>query len=72
LKKEWLDQLMPVETNIIIFSIKPPFNSALLLEQFRKQDILVHPISHSQVRLVTHLDITPEMVAKTIQTIQNL
>jgi threonine aldolase len=72
LKKEWLDQLMPVETNIIIFSIKPPFNSALLLEQFRKQDILVHPISHSQVRLVTHLDITPDMVAKTIQTIQNL
>jgi threonine aldolase len=71
-EKEFVDSVMPVETNIIIFSLKAPYNSHSFLAKLKEQQILGHAISSSQVRLVTHLDITEEMVHKTIDTIKKL
>ncbi|MFL5740742.1 MAG: threonine aldolase family protein [Flavisolibacter sp.] len=71
-KKEFVDSVMPVETNIVIFSVKKPYSAKSLVEKLKDYNILGHPISSTQIRLVTHLDITPEMVDKTIDTIQKL
>lgn len=71
-KKDFVGEMLPVETNIIIFSLKQPWNSKCFVDKLKEQNILGHAISPTQVRLVTHLDVTPEMVEKTIDMINKL
>ena len=70
--KEWVEMVMPVETNIIIVEIKTPYTARLIAEELKKRDILCIPISASQIRMVTHLDIHEEMVRKTVAVIEQL
>jgi threonine aldolase len=71
-KKEFVSDILPVETNIIIFNLKPPFTAKAFTEKMKESGILVHPISPLSVRFVVHLDITSSMIEKTTDTIQNL
>lgn len=71
-KKDFVSEIMPVETNIIIFSLKQPWTSQKLVHKLSESNILGHPISSTQVRLVTHLDVSAEMVEKTIDVINKL
>ncbi|WP_121354609.1 low-specificity L-threonine aldolase [Flavisolibacter nicotianae] len=68
-KKDFVETVLPVETNIIIFSVKGRFTSPSLVARMKEENILWYAISPTQVRIVTHLDVTPEMIEKTIQTI---
>ncbi len=70
LEKDFVLDVLPVQTNIIIFSVKPPLTSKMFVEKLKEENILGYAISPTQVRLVTHLDITKEMVQKTINVIQ--
>ena len=70
--KDFVSYLLPVETNIIIFGVQPPYTPAQLVEKFKADGILIYPFSSSSIRLVLHLDITPQMVQKTINTINSL
>ena len=70
--KSFVDEILPVETNIIIFSIKNEMTPKLFIEKMKEQEILMYPISPTQVRVVVHLDITSEMIEKTIQIINQL
>ncbi|MGN6531402.1 MAG: threonine aldolase family protein, partial [Ginsengibacter sp.] len=72
LKKEFTGEMMPVETNIIIFEVKGNYTAKTLAETFKKNNILVSAISPSQIRMVLHLDVTKEMVEETISVIENL
>jgi len=50
-----------VETNIILFDISQTgMTASLLTEEMKKNGVLIHPIGKTQVRLVTHLDVTEE------------
>lgn len=68
-QKSFVQDILPVETNIIIFTLKD-MPAANFVQQMKEQNILVHAISHTQARIVTHLDITPDMVQRTIEAIQ--
>jgi len=70
-QKQFVKEVLPVETNIIIFSVGEPYTPQNLVARLKEYGIFGYAISPVQVRLVLHLDITPEMVEKTIQTIQN-
>ena len=70
--KNFVDEILPVETNIIIFSVKNEMTPKLFIEKMKEHQILMYPISPTQVRIVVHLDITKEMVEKTIQIISEL
>ena len=72
IKKDFVGRMMPVETNILIFEVIGKYNARSLAEQLKAPDILVIPISPTQVRMVLHLDITEEMVDKTIGVIEHL
>lgn len=65
-------ELMPVETNIIIFHVKEPFTAPSFVAKLKEHNILGYAIAPMSVRLVVHLDISKEMVQKTIDLIQNL
>jgi threonine aldolase len=71
-KKSFVGEILPVETNIIIFGLKQPWTSKVFVDKLKESGILGHPISPTQVRLVTHLDVTPVMVEKTIDVINKL
>lgn len=71
-KKEFIGEIYPVETNILIFEVKGTFTPALFTEKLREHDMLVTAISKTQVRMVLHLDVTEEMVLKTIKVIEEL
>ena len=71
-KKEFVEETLPVETNIIIFTLRYPYTAKSFVEKLNEFSILGYAISPIRVRLVTHLDITPEMVNKTIDIIQKL
>jgi threonine aldolase len=62
LKKDFIGKMLPVETNILIFEVLGSYTAASFVEYMKKYDILCIAISPIQVRMVTHLDIVPEMI----------
>jgi threonine aldolase len=71
-KKTFVEEVLPVETNIIIFSLKKELTAKDFVARLKEQDILAYAIGPQSVRLVLHLDITPQMVQRTIDVIQAL
>lgn len=69
--KKWLKQLLPVETNIIIFELNDD-TAHQFVDQLKEREILAYAIAPNRVRLVVHLDITPPMVKETINIISSL
>lgn len=70
--RDFTEKVLPVETNIIIFEVKKPMTAPELVARLKEKNILGYAIAPDKVRLVVHLDITGEMVHKTIETINSL
>jgi len=64
--------VLPVETNIIIFETIASATAATVVEKLKQKGILCSIVAADRVRLVVHLDITEEMVTKTIEIIKAL
>ena len=71
-KKDFIGNMLPVETNIIIFEVNGSLNPVSFAAKMRENDIKVTVISKTQVRIVLHLDVTEDMVLKTIKVIEQL
>ena len=71
-KKGFVQSILPVETNIIIFNVDTALPAKVLVQQLREFDILAIAIARDQVRFVTHLDISPAMVEQTVAAIEQL
>ncbi len=71
-KKDFVDVILPVETNIIIFSVKGDMTPKLFIDKMKENDIHMYPISPTQVRIVVHLDNTELMIEKTIEVISSM
>jgi threonine aldolase len=71
-KKIFIKQVLPVETNIIIFELNDPVTAPALVAKLKELDILGYAIAPNRVRLVVHLDISKEMVDQTIQKFSSL
>lgn len=72
LKKDFVGMIPPVETNIILFEVKGRFTPKELVAVLASKGILTIAMSPTQVRIVTHLDISEEMVKQTIREIESL
>lgn len=70
--KNFVTQVLPVETNIIIFELKDGLPAPDLVNKLKEQNILSYAIAPDRVRFVLHLDITKEMVSKTIEILSTL
>lgn len=72
-RKEFIGHIMPVETNIVIFEVKGNYCSAReFCDRLKQKDILCLPISQTQVRMVTHLDFTKEMLKGLIHVLESM
>lgn len=71
-KKDYIEEVLAVETNIVIATFKPGNDPALFQQKMKEKDILLYQISPNQIRLVTHLDISAEMIDKTLDAIKSI
>lgn len=71
-QKDFVKKVLPVETNIIIFEVMEPLTAAGLVNRLKEQDILSYAIAPDKVRLVVHLDITKDMVNRTLEIVASL
>lgn len=70
-KKSFVGKILPVETNILIFELVDRYSAGEFAAELDKFGVKVIPISAKQVRMVTHLDVSPEMVANLISIIKS-
>ena len=70
--KEFTGEIMPVETNIIIFEVNGKYTASQLSAKLKENGILAIAISPSQIRIVTHLNITALMTEQTVDIINKL
>ncbi|MCF6353198.1 MAG: aminotransferase class I/II-fold pyridoxal phosphate-dependent enzyme [Cyclobacteriaceae bacterium] len=65
----FVQEVMPVDTNIVIFLVD---SVEKRLAQFKKKGVLAVPFGDNQIRFVTHLDFTEEMLEKTVNIIEEI
>lgn len=58
----FVESLTPQETNIVIFKVVDTINSTDLINFLKDQNILVSAFGKNSIRIVTHLDITDDMI----------
>jgi threonine aldolase len=72
LKKDFVKEIFEVETNIVIAHIEGKYNATQLATVLKEKNILVIAMTPAFIRFVVHLDITNEMLASTLETIEKL
>jgi len=68
----YVEHILPVETNIVIFTLKDNLNETDFLSKLKKNDIHALPIGPQSVRFVTHLDFTDMMLENTVDVLKTL
>jgi threonine aldolase len=70
--KSFVGEILPVDTNILIFEVKGTYTPIDFANYMKSFDIETMPISPTQVRMVTHLDITSEMMDILLKVIKEM
>lgn len=71
-KLPWIEKVEPVETNILIFSLKIGFDENLLIEKLKQKSIFISSMGPGKLRIVTHLDYKEVMHNYVLDTLQKL
>lgn len=70
--KDFIGHILPVETNILIFEVGGRYQPRSFCDHLAQYQVKCLPISPTQVRMVTHLDVTREMVDRLCQIIHDM
>ncbi len=68
----YIEAVIPVQTNLVFFSLKPSMPVDKFLSKLRENDIYAMALAPQQVRFVTHLDITDEMMEKVTGVLRSM
>jgi threonine aldolase len=68
----WISEVIPVETNIVVFKLRKAEKRDSYIEAFRSRGILTAAFGEGMLRMVTHLDISPEMIGKATDIIRKM
>jgi threonine aldolase len=72
LKLHYVESVMPVDTNIVIFNLTDKYTAASFEAKLKQHDVKLAAFGKQTIRFVTHLDFTDEMLAKTIEILKTL
>jgi len=67
-KCSWVTDVLPVETNLILFDTVEP--AAIVCEKFAQLGIKALPTAANRIRFVLHLDIHPEQVEYVVKVLK--
>ncbi len=71
-KCRFVKEVEPIETNIVIFYLNDQINEACFMTKLLDQKILLSSMGEGKLRMVTHLDISRQMIEKVVQVLENL
>ncbi|QHL86187.1 aminotransferase class I/II-fold pyridoxal phosphate-dependent enzyme [Nibribacter ruber] len=66
---DYVAEVVPVETNIIIFRLEDHVNTEQYLNYLKDKSILASSFGPQMIRLVTHLDLTEEMMLHLLEAL---
>ena len=72
LKTDYVESVLPVETNIVIFKLNQKYTDADFVAALAKEGIRAAAFGPQMIRFVTHLDVTEEMMQHTLQVLKSL
>lgn len=67
---DYVSNIRPVQTNIVVFDLNAPATPVHFLAYLKKNNINAAPFGPQTIRFVTHLDITDEMVSRTLEVLE--
>lgn len=68
----WVRSVMPVDTNIVIFSVTPATTPEQVLARLAEHNIKAIKFGPQEIRLVTHLDFNDAMLEKAVSVVKKL
>ncbi len=68
----WVESILPVETNIIVVSIKAPARRDEIIESLRKEGLLCIAFGPGMIRFVMHLNIDRPMVEQACRILKKI
>ena len=71
-KQEYVREVEPVETNIVIFYLKKASDEAPFMKQLEKENIRISNMGQGKLRVVTHLDYSEGMHQKFLDVLKNI
>lgn len=68
----WVESVMPVDTNIVIFSMKESVSPESVLQKLADENIKALKFGPREIRMVTHLDFDDRMLEKATDVFKKL
>ncbi len=68
----WVATVEPIETNIIIFSVKPHIQEQELIYKLKQKGIFISLLAKGKLRIVTHLDYKEVMHVYVLETLEKI
>ena len=67
-----MNEINPVETNIIIFSLKNQYDEVTFVEKLKNKNILIMSLGKGKLRMVTHRDYTDDQHSYLLKTLSKI
>jgi threonine aldolase len=67
----YVKELLPVDTNIIIFKLIDQVNADVFLAKLKSEGIVANTMGKQTVRFVTHLDFDDDKLERTINVLRH-
>jgi threonine aldolase len=68
----FVDEVLPVDTNIVIFRMAGGVFASEMVKKLSEKGIRAVEFGKREVRFVTHLDFTDDMLDETIRTLKSI
>jgi threonine aldolase len=68
----WIQEIIPVQTNIVVAVLKNEQNRDLIIEKLKEKNIKTIAFGPGMIRFVTHLDINSHQIEYTIQEVKKI
>jgi threonine aldolase len=68
----WVKEVVPVETNIVVAILHDAEKRDVVIAKLAERGIKIMAFGPGMLRFVTHLDVSPEMIDETIETLKEV
>ncbi|MES2567592.1 MAG: low-specificity L-threonine aldolase [Bacteroidota bacterium] len=72
IKMSYVESVMPVDTNIVIFNLTDKYSAVSFEDELKPYGIKLVAFGKQTIRFVTHLDFTDDMLAKVIEVLKKI
>jgi threonine aldolase len=68
----WVEKVLPVDTNIVIFRVAAPLTAAEVVSRIAEAGFKAIAFDKLSIRFVTHLDFTDEMLTQAMEILRRI